>query len=124
LQHCKRLIPLLETTEFFQGTAMSTISIQVTVGTTPPSAPIAKTVVALTDSAGAAQSVSLDGTESPVGFIPSVTVAPGAGTIVITAQDATGATLGTPVNMPYTTTGTVTTGQFLPNGATVVVLTP
>jgi hypothetical protein len=124
LQHCKRLIPLLETTEFFQGTAMSTISIQVTLGTTPPSAPIATTLVALTDSSGAAQSVTLNGTESQVGFIPSVTVAPGAGSIVITAQDASGNTLGSPVTVPYTTTGTVSTGQFLPNGATIVTLTP
>jgi hypothetical protein len=102
---------------------MSTISIQLTTGTTPAIATITKTTVVLTDGAGAAQTVTLDGTEVPAGFIPSVTVDPRPGSIVITDLDSTGATLGSPVTVNYTV-GTVTGSQFLHSGATVTTLTP
>jgi hypothetical protein len=101
---------------------MSTISIQLTVGTVAATAPIASTTVVVTDSGGAAQTFTLNGTESPVGFIPSVTVAAGTGSVVITDLDANGATLGTAVTVPYTT-GAVGGTQFLHSGATVVTLT-
>jgi hypothetical protein len=104
---------------------MSTISIQVTFAgpAIPAGVTRASTTVAVTDSAGAAQSFTLTGTESPVGFIPSVTVAAGTGSIVLTDTDTTGATIGTPTTVPFTT-GSVTGAVLQSSGATVVTITP
>jgi hypothetical protein len=83
----------------------------------------ASTSVVVTDSAGAAQTFSLTGTETPPGFIPSVTVASGTGAIVLTDTDTSGATIGTPTTLPYTTGGSA--GSVLQSsGATVVTITP
>jgi hypothetical protein len=104
---------------------MSTISIQVTFAgpAIPAGVTRASTLVAVTDSAGASQSFTLTGTEVPVGFIPSVTVASGTGSIVLTDTDTTGATIGTPTTVPFTT-GSVTGSVLQSSGATVVTITP
>jgi hypothetical protein len=104
---------------------MSVISIQVAFAgpAIPAGVTRASTLVAVTDSAGAAQSFTLTGTEIPVGFIPSVTVAAGTGSIVLTDTDTTGATIGTPTTVPFTT-GSVTGSVLQSSGATVVTITP
>lgn len=104
---------------------MSTISIQVLFAgpAVPSGVTRATTTVALTDSAGAAQSFTLTGTEVPVGFIPTATVAAGAGSIVLTDTDTTGKVIGTATTVPYTTSGTGGT-VLQSSGATVVTLTP
>jgi hypothetical protein len=104
---------------------MSTISIQVTFAgpAIPAGVTRASTTVAVTDSAGAAQSFTLTGTESPVGFIPSATVAAGTGSIVLTDTDTTGAVIGTATTVPFTTGGSA--GSVLQSsGVVVVTLTP
>jgi hypothetical protein len=104
---------------------MSVISIQVLFAgpAIPAGVTRASTTVAVTDSAGAAQSFSLTGTEVPAGFIPSVTVAAGTGSMVLTDVDSTGATIGTATTLPFTTGGS--TGSVLQSsGATVVTITP
>lgn len=104
---------------------MSNISIQVNQSTTaqiPAGDPRVSTLVDVVDAAGADQKFSLDGTESPVGFIPSVSVAAGAGVITISDIDAAGAVIGSPVTVPYTTVAAAP--QFASVGATVVVNTP
>jgi hypothetical protein len=103
---------------------MSTISIQLQSATAAGPTPVATKTVVVTDSAGASQSVTLNGSESPVGFIPSATVASGAGNIVVTDLDASGNPVGSPITSPYTTTGTVAGTQFPTIGVTVTVLTP
>ena len=101
---------------------MSVISIQVLQAGAPLTAARASTLVVVTDSAGAAQNFTLTGTESPVGFIPSVTVAAGAGTVVITDQDASNNPIGSPVSVSYTTTGAQQ--QLASSGAAVTTVTP
>ena len=103
---------------------MSTISIQVLFAgpAIPAGTTRTNTTVGVTDSAGAAQSFTLTGTEVPVGFIPSVTVAAGAGSIVLTDNSATGV-IGTATTVPYTTSGTGCT-VLQSSGATAVTLTP
>lgn len=100
---------------------MSVISIQVIQAGAVLTTVRATTSVLVTDSAGAAQTFSLTGTESPVGFIPSVTVAPGAGSLVITDLDASATAIGTPVTVPYTTGAAP---QLASSGATVTTITP
>jgi hypothetical protein len=104
---------------------VSTISIQVMFAgpAIPAGVTRASTTVVVNDSAGAQQSFTLTGTEVPVGFIPSVTVAAGTGSIVLTDTDTTGAVIGTATTVPFTTGGS--TGSVLQSsGVTVVTLTP
>jgi hypothetical protein len=101
---------------------MSTISIQVLQAGAVLTTVRASTLVVVTDSAAAVQNFTLTGTESPVGFIPSVTVAAGSGTVLITDQDASNNPIGTPVSVPYTTSAA--TPQLASSGATITVLTP
>ena len=102
---------------------MSSISIQVNQGPgiIPAGDPRVSTQVQVTDSANNVQNFSLDGTESPVGFIPEVDVAAGAGNILISDIDSQGAVIGAPVNVPYTT---VQAQQLASSGATVKVTAP
>ena len=104
---------------------MSVISIQVLYAgpAIPAGVTRASTTVLVTDSANAPHTFSVTGTETPPGFIPSVTLAAGAGTILLTDLDSTGATIGTPTSVPFTTGGS--TGSVLQSsGATVVTITP
>jgi hypothetical protein len=103
---------------------MSVIKIAVLTGGAPidPAKPRVSTTVAVTDSSGAAQAFSLDGTENPVGVIPQVTVAAGPGSVMISDIAADGSVLGVPVSVKYTT---VAAGpQNASSGATVTVLQP
>ena len=103
---------------------MSIISIQVNQGpATIPAGQVRKTTkVDVVDAAGAAQSFSLDGTESPLGFIPQVSVASGAGTITVSDLDANGVVIPPPASGPYTTV--VAAAQLASTGFSVVVVTP
>jgi hypothetical protein len=103
---------------------MSIISIQVIQGpATIPAGTVRKTTkVDVLDAANAPQSFSLDGTESPLGFIPQVQVASGAGTVTVTDLDANGAAIGSPVVTNYTTI--TAAPQLASTGASVVVVTP
>jgi hypothetical protein len=84
----------------------------------------ASTRIDVTDSAGAAQSQSLTGTESPA-WTATFTVAPGVGSVIATDIDTNGATIGTPVKAPFDTgTGTVGGAQLQTSGLTVTVVTP
>jgi hypothetical protein len=105
---------------------MSVISIQVLFAgpAIPAGVTRASTTVLVTDSAGASQSATLTGTEVPVGFIPSVTVAAGAGTILLTDTDTNGAVIGTPTGPLPFTTGSVTGSVLQSSGVTVVTITP
>ena len=70
-------------------------------------AAIVSTSVVVTDSSGVAQAAAiLNGTESPTPWAFNTSVAPGAGTVVATDNDATGATVGTPVSQSFTEAGT------------------
>lgn len=103
---------------------MSTISIQVLFAgpAIPAGTTRTNTTVVVTDSAAAVQTFTLTGTEVPVGFIPSVTVASGTGSIVLTDNSASGV-IGTPTTVPFTTGGSA--GSVLQSsGATVVTITP
>jgi hypothetical protein len=103
---------------------MSVISIQVLYAgpAIPTGTTRTNTTVVVTDSAGAAQTFTLNGTEVPLGFIPSVTVAAGTGSIVLTDNSSAGP-IGTPTTVPYTTGGSA--GSVLQSsGATVVTITP
>jgi hypothetical protein len=104
---------------------MSVISIQVLFAgpAVPAGVTRASTTVMVNDSAGAQQTFTLTGTEVPAGFIPSVTVAAGTGSIVLTDTDTTGATIGTATTLPFTT-GSVTGAVLQSSGATVVTITP
>jgi hypothetical protein len=103
---------------------MSIISIQVNQGPAQiPAGQTRKTTkVDVLDSAKAAQSFSLDGTESPLGFIPQVSVAAGAGSVTVSDLDANGAVIGTPAVTQYTTVAPPV--QLASTGASVVVVTP
>jgi hypothetical protein len=92
--------------------ANGTILLSKTTGTTASAAvTFASTKVVITDSAGAAQSFSLTGVESPPWTVAVTNLAAGAGTIVATDTDTTGAAIGSPVTQPFTT-GAVTGNSF------------
>jgi hypothetical protein len=89
---------------------------------TQTGAAYANTSVVVTDSSGAAQpAVLLNGTETPVPWAFSTSVAPGAGTVVATDLDVNGATLGTPISQPFTEVGTGPSGPtFTPTSGITV----
>jgi hypothetical protein len=105
---------------------MSVISVQVNQGPAQIPAGVVRksTTVAVVDAAGAAQAFSLDGTESPVGLIPAVTVAAGDGTVTVSDIDANGAVIGAPIVVKYSTVPVVPVVQLASSGATVTVQTP
>ena len=88
---------------------MANILIQLTKTITPLPAGVtfASTNLVVTDSAGATQSLSLNGSESPPWSVTVSGLADGAGTVVATDVDTTGATIGTPVSQSFST-GTAT----------------
>jgi hypothetical protein len=100
---------------------MSSISVQVIQRGAQIPATGTTTKVAVFDSSGAEQDFSLDGTESPVGFIPEVDVAAGPGTVQISDIAADGTVIGTPVVVPY---NTVVSTRAASSGATVKVTAP
>lgn len=72
-------------------------------------AAFASTQVALTDAAGAVQTASLTGAETPPWTVVFNNVATGAGTVVATDVDSAGATIGTPVSQSFTEVGSPAT---------------
>jgi hypothetical protein len=103
------------------------VAVQVGASTpTPTGAAFASTSVVVTDSTGVAQTaVLLTGVETPTPWAFSASVAPGNGTVVATALDVNGATLGTPITQTFTEAGTVGSGTnfFPPTGITVTPVT-
>ena len=96
---------------------MIQVSIVLAKGPAPAGTPVvASTSVVVTDSSGTAQpAVVLTGVESPTPWGFTTSVAVGAGTVVATDLDATGATVGTPVSQAFTEMGSppassITTG--------------
>ncbi len=80
---------------------------------TPTGIPFASISTVVTDSGGVAQpAVLLVGTETPTPWAFSTSVAPGNGTVVATALDTSGATLGSPITNTFTEAGSAPT--FLP----------
>jgi hypothetical protein len=103
---------------------MSTISV-LTVQAGPPvpsGVTRASTALVVVDSAGASQSASLTGAESPP-WTTSFTVAAGAGTITATDIDTNGATIGTTGPAAFAT-GAVGATVLQTSGVTVIVTTP
>lgn len=102
---------------------MSAISV-LTVQAGPPvptGVTRASTTLSVTDSSGSVQTATLTGSESPP-WTANFTVAAGAGSIVATDIDTTGATIGTPVTAQFNTgSGTV---ALQTSGVTVTVTTP
>jgi hypothetical protein len=93
---------------------------------TPTGQPFASTTVVVTDSTGQPQApVVLTGVETPTPWAFSTSVASGNGTVVATALDANGATLGTPITQSFTEAGTVGGNNtfFPPTGITVTPVT-
>ena len=83
------------------------VLVALTKGPTPSGQTIVSTSVVVTDSSGTPQpAVVLTGVESPTPWAFNTSVAPGAGTIVATDLDATGATVGTLVSQAFTEVGT------------------
>lgn len=88
---------------------------------TQTGAPFASTSVVVTDSSGVAQpAVLLTGAETPNPWAFTTSVAVGAGTVIATDLDASGATLGTPITQSFTEVGTPAT--FFPS--TGITVTP
>jgi hypothetical protein len=100
------------------------VIVAITKGASIPTqtgAAFASTSVVVTDSSGTPQpAVLLTGVETPTPWAFSTSVNPGAGTVVATDLDATGATLGTPVSQSFTEAGTPP--SFLPT--TGITVTP
>jgi hypothetical protein len=94
---------------------MSVATVTVTNTTTPAPAGAAaytSTLVTLTDSAGAVQTASLTGTETPpyVAVFQNVAAVVGAtGTVTAQALDSTGANLGSAVSTTFTEIGSPAT---------------
>jgi hypothetical protein len=88
---------------------MANILISVTKTDTPlPTGVVfGHTNLLVTDSAGVAQTLAVNGSETPPWTVTAIGLADGAGTVVGTDVDATGATIGTPVTQSFTT-GAVT----------------
>lgn len=61
----------------------------------------AGTKVDVTDAAGATQSTTLNGTESPPWSATFTSLADGAGSVVATDLDSTGAAIGSPVTQSF-----------------------
>jgi hypothetical protein len=100
------------------------IIVAITKGASIPTqtgVPFASTSVVVTDSSGVAQpAVMLTGVETPTPWAFSTSVAPGAGTVVATDLDNSGATLGTPITQAFTEAGSPP--SFLPT--TAITVTP
>lgn len=80
------------------------VALQKTTTPLPTGIVFGHTNVVVTDSAGAAQTFALNGSETPPWSVAVLNLADGAGTIVATDVDATGATIGSPVSQSFTTT--------------------
>jgi hypothetical protein len=90
---------------------------------TPTGVPFASISVVVTDSSGTPQPpVLLTGSETPTPWAFSTSVNPGAGTVVATALDTNGATLGAPITQSFTEAGSPPTFQP-PTGITVTPVT-
>jgi len=95
-----------------------------TAVSTPTGVAFASTSVVVTDSTGVAQTaVLLTGVETPTPWAFQTSVAAGTGTVVATALDTAGTTLGTPITQTFTEAGTVPT-FFPPTGITVTPVSP
>jgi len=104
---------------------MSQATVTVTVDTTAllPStnAPYASTLITLTDSAGAVQTASLTGTETPpwVAVFANVAAVAGAtGTVTAQAVDTAGANIGAAISQTFTEIGSPAT---FPNPTAITV---
>ena len=86
---------------------------------TPTGAAYASTHILLTDSAGAAQTASVNGSESPPWTAVFTGVAAGAGTVVVTDLDVNAATLGTPISQAFTEAGSAP-ATYLPSVSVTV----
>lgn len=84
---------------------MANILIQLTKTTTqlPAGVTFASTNLVVTDSGGATQSFSLNGSETPPWSVLVSGLADGNGSIVASDVDTTGATIGTPVSQSFNT---------------------
>lgn len=80
-----------------------TVALQKTASPLPTGIVFGHTNVVVTDSAGAAQTFALNGSETPPWTVSVSNLADGAGTIVATDVDATGAAIGTPISQAFTT---------------------
>jgi hypothetical protein len=106
------------------STSLVAVIVAIAVGPstpTPTGAAFASTSVVVTDSSGVAQSpVLLTGAETPTPWAFTTSVAPGLGTVVATALDVNGVTLGTPITQSFTELGSPP--NFLP--PTGITVTP
>lgn len=108
------------------STPLVPVIVALAVGTpinTPTGANFASISVVVTDSTGVSQApVLLVGNESPTPWAFSTSVAPGAGTVVATALDVNGVTLGSVITQTFTEAGSPP--QFSPPvGITVTPVT-
>jgi hypothetical protein len=104
---------------------MSNILVTLTKNTSavlPAGITFASTSIVVTDSAGTAQTFSLTGVESPAWSQLVTLAAEGAGTVVATDLDTTGAPIGTPVSQGFSTTGTGGGSTF--PATTAIVVSP
>jgi hypothetical protein len=104
--------------------AIVTLAIDSTVALPAGSDPYASTLVTLTDSAGAVQTASVNGTETPAWTVEFDDItATGTGTIVAQLQTAAGAAILAPVPVPLPAAGVVTPPSTVPSvtGITVTV---
>jgi len=107
------------------STPLIPVLVALTVTSTPlPAANAAQASISavVTDSTGVAQSpVLLTGAETPTPWAFNTSVAPGAGTVVFTALDTAGATIGTPFTLPFTIAAAATFNA--PTGGSVTPVT-
>src|ERR1700743_337565 len=98
--------------EILMSTATVTLT-KVTVNLPSTNAAFASTLVTLTDSAGAVQTATLNGTETPTPwaavFQNVAAVAGAQGTVTAQDQDTAGAAIGAVVTQPFTEIGSPAT---------------
>lgn len=83
---------------------MSTILIQLGgLVAAPTGVTYASTSLVVTDSAGASQTLSVNGSETPPFSVSATIATDGAGTVVATNLDSTGTAIGSPISTPFTT---------------------
>lgn len=100
---------------------IATVTLTVTVTALPAAnAAYKQTDIVLTDSAGAVQKASVNGSETPAWTVVFTSVAAGVGAIVATAIDANGAAIGAAITQSFTELGSPPTFPA-PSAITVTV---
>lgn len=101
--------------------ATTSLLVQLNLGTAiPVAAPITTRLVTLTDGAGAVQTASLVGSETPPWSVTFASVDSGAGTVTVQDQDAGGNAVGAAVSTSFAAAGGGTGGTSQPTASVTI----